>query len=357
MASYRDRLIHPIRGLLLCLAGGFFCSWIQTPLPWMIGPLLAMVAGKVGGIGVDAPQGGRQTGQLIIGCALGLYFTPVVVSILAVHAVTMLLAAVFAILLSYICGFSLSRFSGVDKTTAFFASVPGGAAEMAVLGDRFGAAMDKVALAQSLRILLVVVLIPAVLTYSGAHGADQYQPSPGQVSYPGLALLLTLCAFAGGLLELAKIPNAWMLGPLFASITVTVMQADLSAMPVPLSNLGQLLIGCVLGARFERGFMLKARRYLLGLLLSIGIALILSALFALVLTFFTGIPIPTLILATAPGGIAEMGITAKVLQLGVPLVTAFHVTRVVLLVTATGPLFKVMQRISANLKHKGSGTD
>jgi uncharacterized protein len=48
----------------------------------------------------------------------------------------------------------------------------------------------------------------------------------------------------------------------------------------------------------------------------------------------------TLVLATAPGGLAEMCITAKVLQLGVPLVTAAHVTRVVVLITTTGPTFR-----------------
>jgi uncharacterized membrane protein AbrB (regulator of aidB expression) len=47
------------------------------------------------------------------------------------------------------------------------------------------------------------------------------------------------------------------------------------------------------------------------------------------------------VLATAPGGIAEMCITAKVLQLGVPLVTAAHVTRVVVLITTTGPTYRV----------------
>ena len=341
-----------LKGFSLCVAGGFICSWIQTPLPWMIGPLLVMAAVKVFGADVDVPRGGRQTGQLIIGCALGLYFTPAVVSALAVHAVTMLFAAAFAILLGYICGFSLSPISGVDKTTAFFASVPGGAAEMAVLSERFGAATDKVALAQSLRILLVVVLIPAILTFSGAHGADQYQPSPGQVSYPGLALLLSLCVIVGGILTIVNIPNAWMLGPLFVSIAVTVSQTGLSAMPVPLSNLGQLLIGCALGARFEQGFIRSARRYLFGLAVSIGIALVLSALFGFALAYLTGIPIPTLILATAPGGIAEMGITAKVLQLGVPLVTAFHVTRIVLLVTTAAPLFMIAQRLAARYKHK-----
>ena len=34
-----------------------------------------------------------------------------------------------------------------------------------------------------------------------------------------------------------------------------------------------------------------------------------------------------------------MAITAKVLSLGVPLVTAFHVTRMALVVIVTGPLY------------------
>jgi hypothetical protein len=42
----------------------------------------------------------------------------------------------------------------------------------------------------------------------------------------------------------------------------------------------------------------------------------------------------------APGGIAEMCVTAKVLQLGVPLVTAFHVTRLAVLLVATAPVFE-----------------
>jgi uncharacterized membrane protein AbrB (regulator of aidB expression) len=40
-----------------------------------------------------------------------------------------------------------------------------------------------------------------------------------------------------------------------------------------------------------------------------------------------------------------MCITAKVLQLGVPLVTAAHVTRVIILVTTTGPLFRLLRRL------------
>ena len=57
----------------------------------------------------------------------------------------------------------------------------------------------------------------------------------------------------------------------------------------------------------------------------------------------SGLPAPTLVLAMAPGGIAEMCITAKVLQLGVPLVTAAQVARVLILITTTGPGFRLIR--------------
>jgi uncharacterized membrane protein AbrB (regulator of aidB expression) len=55
-----------------------------------------------------------------------------------------------------------------------------------------------------------------------------------------------------------------------------------------------------------------------------------------------GIHPGTAILATSPGGIAEMSLTAKTLHLGVPIVTAFHVARMVVLVLLIGPFFSMM---------------
>jgi uncharacterized membrane protein AbrB (regulator of aidB expression) len=54
----------------------------------------------------------------------------------------------------------------------------------------------------------------------------------------------------------------------------------------------------------------------------------------------------------APGGIAEMCITAKVLQLGVPLVTAAHVLRVVVVITTTGPAFRAARALRARLANR-----
>ena len=346
MKAARNTLLNPFLSVTLCVSAGALFDWLKTPLPWMIGPLVAMALLNFSGARLRAPWGARQVGQIIIGTALGLYFTPVVAQQVVSFWHLLLLAALLAILTACVCAAFLSSVTDTDRTTAFFASVPGGAAEMAVLADRFGARVDRVAIAQSMRILAVVIVVPFVLTYSGVHGADVYVPATSSLDWGQLALLLMIATAGAGALALMRAPNAFMLGALFSVITLTVYEVNFSEMPPVVSNIGQLLIGCALGARFERSFLDRAPRFVAATLASIVLAICLAAVLGTSLAWAYGLPVPSVVLATAPGGIAEMCITAKVLQLGVPLVTAAHVTRVIVLVTGTGTLFRVARAIA-----------
>jgi uncharacterized membrane protein AbrB (regulator of aidB expression) len=49
------------------------------------------------------------------------------------------------------------------------------------------------------------------------------------------------------------------------------------------------------------------------------------------------------LLGTSPGGITEMAITAKVLQLGVPVVTAFQVCRLIAVLLLVAPMFRWLE--------------
>jgi uncharacterized membrane protein AbrB (regulator of aidB expression) len=69
----------------------------------------------------------------------------------------------------------------------------------------------------------------------------------------------------------------------------------------------------------------------------------LCAGYAWVLAQATQLHWATVLLGTSPGGIAEMAITAKVLQLGVPLVTAFHVTRLAAVLLLAEPMYRWFQ--------------
>ena len=346
MKAARDTWVNPVVALTLCAVAGALFAWLRTPLPWMLGPLVAMAVCNFSGARLRALPGGRPCGQMIIGTALGLYFTPVVAREVASYWPLLVFAALFAILVAWGCGWFLSRTTDTDRSTAFFASVPGGAAEMAILGERFGARVDRIALAQSMRILVVVIVVPFALTYSGVHGSDFYSPATVPFNWTKLALLLGIGAIAGGALAAARMPNAFMFGPLLATIVLTVSEAQFSSVPTWMSNLAQVLLGCALGSRFERQFLGSLGRYAAAVLASILASIVLAAGFSLALASWSGLPAASLVLALAPGGIAEMCITAKVLQLGVPLVTAAHVTRVLVLINATAPLYRLARRLA-----------
>ena len=76
MRAARDSGLNPLLAVLLCFSAGAAFAVLRLPLPWMIGPLVAMAMCNFGGAQLRAPPGGRARGQVVIGTALGLYFTP-----------------------------------------------------------------------------------------------------------------------------------------------------------------------------------------------------------------------------------------------------------------------------------------
>lgn len=340
------------RPILLALSIGFvaalFCEWINTPLPWMIGPLFATAAARMGGTPLACPVRVREAGQWAIGAALGLYFTPTVVLVLASYSGYIVLGVVFALALGASCGWLLHKVSGVDRTTAFFAMAVGGASEMANQGERHGAKVDRVAASHSLRIMMVVAIIPFLFKFQDIRGLDTFVPGTQVVHYGGLLALIGMTILGALLFKRMKSPNAFVLGPLAITIALTASGINLSALPEWMVHLGQLFIGISLGTRFTPEFLHTAPRYLASVAFCSLVAMAIAAAFAFGLANISGIHPATAILATSPGGIAEMSLTAKNLQLGVPIVTAFHVARLAALVISIGPLFRLAQR----LKHR-----
>jgi membrane AbrB-like protein len=315
------------------------CTLLHTPIPWMLGPLFAIAALRIAGAPIATPNSARSLGQWVIGTSLGLYFTPFVVRHVTDLWWLLLLGALFAIALGYIAGIALARLARFDKTTGIFASVPGGASEMTILGERFGGRMDRIAAAQSLRILIVVAIVPGAITAAGFHGSDAYVQGAKTFDPGGFVLLMMLTFVGSVVFQRLRAPNAFVLGSLAVAIPLTALSIDLSMMPPLVSNAGQCVLGCALGSRFQSDFLRGAHRFVGAVVLTVLLSIALSAAFAIALAWLSGQSAPSLILGTAPGGMAEMSITAKVLQLGVPLVTALHVTRLVVLLILTPVIF------------------
>ena len=109
-------------------------------------------------------------------------------------------------------------------------------------------------------------------------------------------------------------------------------------------------MGCALGARFRRDFLARAHRVALAALVNGLAVLAASAGLGGLIAAVTELRLPTALLATAPGGLPEVSITAKVLQLGVPVVAAFHVVRIVMILLLSSHVFRWARALGRALR-------
>lgn len=339
------RLHGFLPAVALAAAAALGCVRLDTPLPWMIGPLFSTALVCMLGARLATPVQAREAGQWAIGTALGLYFSAPVLAVLARNLSWIVLAVGFSVGLGMAAALLLRRCTDSDGVTAFFAMAVGGASEMAVQAERHGARVERVAAAHSLRIMLVVASLPFAVRWMARHGwragTDAFVPLAGRVDAAGLAVLVGVTSIAALALKRLRLPNAWVIGPLVMTMMLTAAGVELSRLPEWMIRAGQLFIGISLGTRFTPSFVRTAPRYLAGVAACTGAMLVLAAMFACGLARITGMHPGTMILATSPGGIAEMALTARVLHLGVPVVTAFHVMRMVVVVLGIGPLYRM----------------
>ena len=356
--------------LLLAWAAASLCVWLHTPLPWMIGPLTVTAVVSMLGAPTASWTPLRNAGQWTIGCALGLYFTPQVVALVAGLWWAIALNIVWALALGLAFGEWLHRVhhgpvscaatppenalqrsrwqawaskfhvAGLMRSTTYFAAPVGAASEMTLMAERHGAQTELVASAHSLRVLLVTLIIPFGFQWAGLHGLDATVPGARIVDPAGLALLAVLTGIGCWTMLKLERTNPWFIGALLAALLLTAFGVTLSAIPQGMTNAAQLVIGISLGVRFTRGFVHLAPRWLGSVAIATLGMIALCVAFAWGLAQFTEMHWATLLLGTSPGGIAEMSITAKVLQLGVPLVTAFHVTRLAAVLLLVEPMYR-----------------
>lgn len=335
--------------LLLALAAALLCASLGTPIPWMIGPLLATSIASILGWPTRSFGPFRNAGQWAIGCALGLYFTPQVTALVASLWWAIVLAVVWALGLGWAFGRWLDRGHagrmGVprdqQRATSYFAGAIGGASEMTLLAERQGARTDLVAASHSLRLLIVTLTVPFAFTLTGLHGLDPTLPGPRQVNVLGLALLAAATGAGALLMQRTGRANPWFMGALLVAMGLTMAGIELSSLPQWMTNAAQLVIGVSLGVRFSAEFVHTAPRWLASVAIGTVVMIGLCAGVAVLLALGTGLHWATMILGTSPGGIAEMAITAKVLQLGVPVVTAFQVCRLVAVLILVEPLYRL----------------
>ncbi len=324
------------KGLAIALMGAVLANYLHIPLPWLLGPLLAALF--MGSIGqpLSCHPHWRKGGQIIIGMALGLYFTPALVQAVAVYWGFILIGILWSLVLGSMLAILQYRINGLDWATAWFSSAIGSASEMVNIAEQYYAQVDKVVAAHSLRIVLLVVLVPIFIgLYFQVEWSNLVVQDTERYGFVQVVPLFLLALCAGKIFQYFNLLNAWILGPLTIISLLSFFGILQFRFPEWFIALGQLFIGWSLGSKFPFSFLKNSKKFIGLTVLFNLLALALSIIFALLLIRLSHADAQILILGLSPGGIAEMSLMAKALGLTVPIVVAFQLSRLIFVILTT----------------------
>ena len=347
-----------LRGLALALvlgaAGGWLFAEMRMPLPWMIGAMCVTTVAALAGAPLAMPSVLRSLMIAVVGTMLGSAFTPELMGGIVLWAPTLAVLLLYTVAIVAVVAPILARAPGFNAPSAFYAAMPGGFSEMVFLGERSGGDERRMSLIHSVRILVTVFTIP--LWFRLFHG---YTPGTrsGLGSFAQLGLfdgaILALCAvvgfFAGRRLRL---PAAPLLGPMLISAAAHLSGLTSASPPAEAVNIAQIVLGAGVGARFV-GF--EVRKVFGTLVLGAGVTALMLALAvsaALGLERLTGIPFAGLILAFAPGGIAEMVLISLALGVDTAFVSVHHIARMLFMVACAPLLFRLVEKRLARISQR-----
>lgn len=343
--------VRQLAHMALIYTGAIIAGWcfarLRVPLPWMIGPMLFAGIISIAGYVIRVPAITRPMGQSLIAGSVGLAFTPAALGYLLEQTIPMICAAAMTLAAGFLAAILLRRLSRTDTITASLACIPTGPVESAHLASHYNVPVGPVVFGQTLRISLVVLLIPPILVWFDPSNAD---PSAALAvrdwHVPGIILMLAMAVAGSFLFKRLGISNPFFLGSLSGTALGTLIGLPLSALPFAIIAAAQVLLGVWLGAAFNRELIRRAGSFIPAAFAATLLLLSLCALTALTLSYVTGVPLNALVLSTAPGSVTEMSLTAKILHIDPVLVTAFHIVRIFMIIPFAPLIFAVVDRIS-----------
>ena len=158
---------------LAAVAGGALFEWLRMPAGWLSGAMLFVALATLSGLNSQVPEKSRWAFFLVLGIFAGSGANPQTLEQIATWPASfgMLMISVAAVSMAgYLL---LHRLFAWDGPTALFAALPGGMSFVLAAVEGMDVDIRKVAVAQSIRLLILVEIFPlAVLMAGGPTGSS-----------------------------------------------------------------------------------------------------------------------------------------------------------------------------------------
>jgi len=303
---------------------------IGFPAAVLTGPAAAVSVATILGMPMLIPPLLRDGVFVVIGVTIGSTVTPEVIGTAMAWPLSLFVLGVTLFVALKLGQTVLIRSFGFDRITALMSATPGHLSYVLSISADIAADVRRVALVQTVRVLLLTLLVPVLVSIWGVTGTAQLVDH-GAIGSLELAMTFPIAIAAGLLLKRLRIPAPLLIGAMIVSGIGHGANLSPGAIPSWLTVLAFVGMGSLIGTRF-RGF----GRHEVAAALSAGVVMTLvacaiAALGALVAAHFIGLSPAVLLLAFAPGGVEIMAALAVETGLEPAFVAAHHVFRLLVL--------------------------
>ncbi len=306
--------------------GGLVFAGLGLPAPWISGALIFTLILALTGVRIAVPEILRFLAFVVLGASMGAVLTP---QMLAQAAAWPLSMACLALSIAATMAGSilfLTRVAGWSLATAFYAAAPGAFSTVVAMAEETDADLRQVAFAQTVRLFLLVAVLPSALGAAGLAGTA-FQP-PAQSSPPLAVALLLAVAMAGGLVaERIRLPGGLIIGALAASGALHLSELSDAVLPPELLEPAFVILGAGIGVRFLGTTLGSIKEFFLVSLGAFLVAIAIAAVFAAIAMALTGTEFGMLLSAFAPGGLEAMTALGFALGYDPVFMSAHHLFR------------------------------
>ena len=326
---------RPVRAwlvvILVTVAASALFTLLRLPSPVLFGSLVGGMVHALGsGTELEMPPIAFRVGQALVGAVIGALVQLSTLARLAHDWPSVVLVTVGTLVISLVAGRLLALRRDVSPATGSFALIAGGASGIVAVARELGADDRVVTIVQYLRVLLVLMAMPLVTTvfFHPPGGVGSLSTGPTRWG-PDLVFVAVAVAAGLGLQRFVRAPATALLGPMLVAVAVSASGVLGSvSVPTALEQLGYALIGVRVGLRFTRASLRSIARLLPLATTLIVLVIVACALLGLLLSEVTGVDRLTAYLATTPGGLFAVLVTAADSGSDVTYVLAIQVIRV-----------------------------
>ena len=335
---------HVALTLALSASGGFIAQSLGLPAGWVAGGLLAVAVASLAGVKTRFPTRLHAPVFLLLGIYAGTGVTQDTLHQMQTWPASFAVLGLSVMVLVAGSYWWLHNRYGWERNDALLASVPGALSLVIAAAEGLKADLRKVAIAQTLRVLILIEAIPLVALLIGHPSGSPTMAGRPLAGPLDLAMFLAAGIVVSLVLVRLRLPGAWVIGGLLATAALLLTGTVDAQLPLSIAVPATISLAALTGSRFRPEDLVHLPRIAVAALGAFAIAVATSAAGAVAVTLLFGVNIIQTLLAFAPGALEALTVLAFQMNIDPAYVAAHHVVRFLALVIAVPILARWLAR-------------